>query len=234
MTHAELIDSRRTEGGAAAALGSAVGTGIAPSEEFIATLAHELRTPLTAILNAAQLLQHCGSVEPFAHQAGAIVERQAQHMARVLDDLLDLARGAHNKLVLHKESVDLAMVVTSAVEAVNPLIVAHDHHLTVSLPPEPLSLLTDPSRLRQILINLLTNAARYTESCGCIWLTVEASAEAVVLGVRDTGIGIAPEMLPHLFELFVQSERAVSASPGLDWALGWRWFANWWRHSAAR
>src|SRR5262249_55987115 len=123
----------------------------------------------------------------------------------LIDDILDLYRGNRGKLCLRKELVDLAAVVTRAVETCRPLINKRRHMLTVVVPPEPVSLVADASRLEQVLTNLLTNAAKYTDPGGRLWLTAECHAEDVRFRVRDTGIGIAPERLPYIFDLYAQA-----------------------------
>jgi CheY-like chemotaxis protein/two-component sensor histidine kinase len=135
-------------------------------------------------------------------------------MNRLVDDLLDVARIARGKIELQKEVVELTTVVARAVETSRPLIDARKHDLTVSLPAEPVRLEADPARLAQVLINLLNNAAKYTEEGGRIWLTAERERCGVTLRVRDTGVGIPPEVLPHVFGLFTQEERSLARSQG--------------------
>lgn len=214
MTFTATIGDQRMATCAGAAFCPQVPKNSPPTDEFIATLAHELRTPLCAILNSLRIMDRCGANEPMARQAHEIIERQTRHMVQVIDDVLDISRGTHGKLALRKERVNLAAVVANAVAAAEPLITAHGHELMVVLPSELPVLAADSSRLEQVLVNLLTNAAKYTNSGGRIWLTVESAAEAVVLRVRDTGIGIAPEMLSHVFELFVQVGRTCRRSLG--------------------
>src|SRR5262249_33824057 len=131
-------------------------------------------------------------------------ERQAWKMSRIIDNLLDLSRGVHGKLVLHARRVDLAEVVSGAVETANPILTARGHRLTVSLSPETVSLVADACRLEQVLVNLLTKAARYTEPGGQIRLATAAAAGLVFVRVKDNGMGIAPDLLPHVFDLFRQ------------------------------
>jgi len=181
--------------------------------EFIATLAHELRTPLSTVLNGVHLMRLGSGNRGAVLDACALVERQARHMARIIDDVLDLCRSTRGQLSLHNEKLDLAQLVSRAVEIVNPLITARGHRLTISLPTEPATLVGDGCRLEQVLVNLLTNAAKYTEANGSIWLTADGAAGEVILRVRDTGIGIAPEMLPRIFDLFSRSERALCSAP---------------------
>ncbi|HEX8200300.1 MAG TPA: ATP-binding protein, partial [Isosphaeraceae bacterium] len=179
-------------------------------DEFLATLAHELRNPLAAILNSAHAPRP-GSADDAGADADAdeardVVVRQVRHMMRLVDDLLDASRIRRGDIELRLEPVELTDVVARAVEATRPLIEARGHALAVTLPPEPLWLEADPVRLVQVLANLLTNAAKYTDPGGRIAL--EATDEAggsLVLRVRDSGIGIAPEMLARVFDLFAQA-----------------------------
>jgi signal transduction histidine kinase len=133
-------------------------------------------------------------------------ERQAWQMARIIEEVLDLCRAGQNKLPLCKERVDLAAVVAGAVETAGAFLATRGHHLTVSLPQRPVSLVADPSRLNQILTNLLTNAAKYTDPGGEICFAAEVAAGEVVLEVRDNGMGIAPDLLPRVFDLFQQGD----------------------------
>jgi two-component system, chemotaxis family, CheB/CheR fusion protein len=180
---------------------------------FLAMLAHELRNPLAPLRNAACLLQEFGS-DPRLRGATEIVQRQVQQMTRLVDDLLDIARIAQGKIQIHKEPVELAAVVARAVETSRPLIDARKHELTVSLPSGPVWLEADPARLAQVLVNLLNNAAKYTEEGGRIWLTAEREKGDAVLRVRDTGVGIPPEVLPNIFDLYHQEERSLERSQG--------------------
>ena len=143
-----------------------------------------------------------------------MMERQVHHLVRLVDDLLDVSRVMRGKIELRKERVELATVVARAVETVQPLVDAQGHELSVRLPPESLPLDADPVRLAQVVGNLLTNAAKYTEPNGRIWLTAERDGDMAVLRVRDNGIGIAPDMLPRIFELFVQVDHASTKVAG--------------------
>jgi two-component sensor histidine kinase len=181
---------------------------------LIATLAHELRNPLASIMLALHAMRDPRVLEPVARQARDIAEHQARHMARIIEDVLNLCRAGQDKLSLRKERVDLAAVVASAIETAGTLLATRGHHLTVSLPPRPVSLLADPTCLNQILTNLLTNAAKYTEPGGEICLTAEVAEGAVVLRVRDNGMGIAPELLPRVFDLFEQGDGPLDRTCG--------------------
>jgi CheY-like chemotaxis protein/two-component sensor histidine kinase len=143
-----------------------------------------------------------------------VIERQLHLMARLLEDLLDVARISRDKLELRKERVELAAVVESALETSRPVIEAGGHELNVALPPEPTYLEADSVRLAQVFSNLLNNAAKYTEQGGRIWLTAELKGSEVIVAVKDSGIGIAAEMLPRIFEIFSQAKPALARSQG--------------------
>jgi CheY-like chemotaxis protein len=182
--------------------------------EFLAMLAHELRNPLAPIRNAALILQANG-VEPAQQQwAAGIVHRQVQQLTRLVDDLLDVSRITRGKIQLHPEPSDVAAVVTRAVEISRPLLDQRKHTLHVCLPPEPVRAVLDPVRVSQVLANLLNNAAKYTEEGGTVCLTAERAGDELVFRVRDTGIGIQPEMLPHVFDMFTQADRSLDRSQG--------------------
>ncbi len=183
-------------------------------DEFLAMLAHELRNPLAPIRNAAQVIRLLGTTEPNVQRSTELIERQVQHMTRLVDDLLDVSRITSGKIKLQKEPVELAAVVARAVETVRPLIEARRHQLAVALPPEAVRLEADPTRLAQVVANLLTNAAKYTDEAGGIWLTAEREGETVVVCVRDSGVGIPGEMLPKVFDLFTQVDGSLARSEG--------------------
>jgi PAS domain S-box-containing protein len=183
-------------------------------DEFLATLAHELRNPLAPLRNAVELLRRAEGRTDLHEQARGMMERQLGLMVRLIDDLLDVSRITRGKLQLRKERVELAAVIRSAVEAARPAIEAQAHELTVTLPDEPLRLDADPVRLAQVVLNLLTNAAKYTEKGGRIGLSAERRDSEVVVSVRDTGIGISAEHLPQLFEMFAQVASALERSQG--------------------
>lgn len=185
-----------------------------PQNHLAATLAHELRNPLASILTSLQIMRHSDVDEAAARQARDRAERQARHMARILEDVLDICRCGLGKLRLRKERVDLAAVVVDAIETARPFLTSHGHHLTVSLPAEPVSLLADASRMHQVLTNLLTNAARYTHPGGEIGLLAEVADGVVILQVRDNGMGIAPDLLPRIFDLFQQGGRPGNQERG--------------------
>jgi PAS domain S-box-containing protein len=182
--------------------------------EFLALLAHELRNPLAPIRNALYIMGQPEASAANATRAREIAERQVQHMSRLLDDLIDVARVSRGGMELRREIVDIDIAVASAVEAVHPLVQDSRHQLTVAVPPRTLWVEADPARLEQVLINLLTNAVKYTDPGGHIWVTAAAEGGEVVLRVRDSGIGIDPVMLPRVFELFVQAERRMDRAVG--------------------
>jgi CheY-like chemotaxis protein len=177
-------------------------------------LAHELRNPLAPLRNAVELLRRADGDAALMEKARSMMERQVGQMVRLVDDLLDISRISRGKIQLRKERVELAAVVRSAVEAARPLVEAQAHELTVTLPPQPIYLDADPTRLAQVFSNLLTNAAKYTEKGGHVWLTAERQGGEVVASVRDTGIGIAADYLPHVFEMFSQAAPALERSQG--------------------
>ncbi len=182
--------------------------------EFLSMLAHELRNPLAPISNAVQVLRLRGLDQPELKWARDVIERQVRHMTRLVDDLLDISRITRGKIRLQREPVAISAVVAQAVEASRPAIEARHHHLEVNVPAEPLWINGDSARLAQVLTNLLNNAAKYTEERGTIWLSAAAEDGMVVLRVRDTGIGIPPEMLAAIFDLFTQVDRALDRSQG--------------------
>ncbi|MDR3635651.1 MAG: PAS domain S-box protein [Isosphaeraceae bacterium] len=183
-------------------------------DEFLAILAHELRNPLAPIRNGPQVVRLAGSDAAAVAQARDMMERQLGHMVRLIDDLLDVSRISRNKMELRRARVQLADVVRSAVETARPLIEAAGHQLTVSIPPEPVLLDADLTRLAQVAGNLLTNSAKYTPRGGRIELTAERQGNEVVITVRDSGIGIPAESLPTLFDMFSQVDRSIERTTG--------------------
>ncbi|MBX6313005.1 MAG: response regulator, partial [Isosphaeraceae bacterium] len=182
--------------------------------EFLAMLAHELRNPLAPILNALHIMR-LPDVDPEeVNRARDIAERQVRHLARLVDDLLDVSRINSGKIELRKGLTDLREVISRAVEVARPLIEARHHEFSVSLPEDPLPLEADTARLEQILSNLLNNAAKYTEPGGQITLVAERDGGDAVVRIRDTGIGIDPELLPHVFDMFTQADRSLDRSQG--------------------
>jgi signal transduction histidine kinase len=173
-------------------------------DELLGTLAHELRSPLATILSAVQVITYDCDIDMSARRALAVMERQSRQAMQIIEDLFDACAGASGKLSLRKEAVQLADIVAAATETAGHLITARRHRLTVSLPPQPVFLTADQLRLAQVLTNLLTNAAKFTDPGGHIRLTAEVRAGQIVVRVRDNGCGIAPDLLPRLFERFYQ------------------------------
>ncbi len=182
--------------------------------EFLATLAHELRNPLAPISNGLQLMRTAFGNPAAQEKVRGMMERQLRQLVHLVDDLLDIARISSGKVELKKERMALAPVLHGAVEASMPLINAGRHHIAVDMPAESIELVADPTRLGQVVSNLLNNAAKYTPGGGRIELSVRRQADAVAISVADTGIGIAPEALPQLFEMFTQVGRHRDRSQG--------------------
>jgi len=182
--------------------------------EFLATLAHELRNPLAPIRIGLELLRRGQGNAAATDQACGMMERQVSQMVRLIDDLLDISRITRGRLQLRKERVELAAAVRNAVETSRPLVEASNHQLAIRLPPDPIYLNADPTRLAQVFSNLLNNAAKYTDRGGRIWLTADQRDHEVVVRVRDTGIGIPEEHLPGIFEAFSQTAPALERSQG--------------------
>jgi len=183
-------------------------------EEFMALLSHELRNPLSPILNALGILRQMRTTDPVIQQAGNIIDRQVGQMVRLVDDLLDISRITKGKLRLTREPVELRRLVNDAAESARPLIDARRHEFSVSLPTEALWVEADPDRLEQCVVNLLNNAAKYTDTGGLIRLAVERQGSEAVIRVKDNGVGIAPDKLPHVFELFAQVDGSLGRSYG--------------------
>ena len=183
-------------------------------DEFLAMLSHELRNPLAPISNAVHLLRMQKNEDPIQGQARGIIERQVGQLTRLIDDLMEVSRIATGRIHLQEERVTVNGIVKNAVETVRPLIDKHQHSLELNLSAHPIWLYADASRLEQVVVNLLTNAAKYTEPGGSIWVTAQQEGSEAVLRVRDSGVGIAPDLLPHVFELFTQAERSLARSEG--------------------
>jgi PAS domain S-box-containing protein len=182
--------------------------------EFIAMLAHELRNPLAPIRNAALIIRKMDMAEPRLHWASEVIARQVSHVSRLVDELLDVSRIVQGKLTLQKTPLDLLTVIQQAVEIGEPKFEERHQTLTVSVPDEAIRFEGDIVRLTQALSNLLDNAAKYTPDGGKIWLTVKCDNGEAVISVRDNGEGIAPALLPHMFEVFTQAERTLDRSQG--------------------
>lgn len=184
-------------------------------DEFLAMLGHELRNPLAALANGLAVMKKIGGDAEAIERVRAMMTRQTQRMIAMLDQLLDAARVSSGKFELAQDAVDMVEAAKAAIETVQPLLESAQHELTVSFPPQETALvLGDGVRLAQVLENLLGNAAKYTETGGHIWLTITTMDDTIKLSVRDTGIGLDPDMLDHAFELFTQSPRSLHRAQG--------------------
>ena len=183
-------------------------------DEFLATLAHELRNPMASLRSGLEVMRLASDRPQAIDHTRGIMERQLGQLVRLVDDLLDVSRITYGKLELRKERIDLARVLYSAVETSRFIIEEMGHHLHLALPPEPVILDADHTRLAQVFLNLLTNAAKYSEPHGEIWLTAVVQGPEVIVSVRDRGIGIDPQQLPHIFDLFSQVDRSLEKSCG--------------------
>jgi signal transduction histidine kinase/CheY-like chemotaxis protein len=181
--------------------------------EFLATLGHELRNPLAALWNAAQVLDMQPADATLATTRG-IIKRQVQQLERLVGDLLDISRIAQDKIELRGEQVEISAVLQQAVQTSTPHLQARHHQFDVDLPAEPLYLEADPARLIQIVVNLLNNAAKYTEPGGRVTLSARRQDNDAIISVRDNGHGIAPELLPHVFDLFTQADLTLDRADG--------------------
>ncbi len=202
----DITDRKRTE--------EAVREADRRKSEFLATLAHELRNPLAPLRNGLQIFRLASHDGAAVEQARAMMERQLGHMVRLIDDLLDLSRITNGKVELRKARMDLTEAVRDAVETSRPLIEASGHELTVTLPPRPVPVDADRTRLAQVFANLLNNSARYTERGGHIRLTVERHGSDAVIKVKDDGVGIPADMLPRIFDTFIQANRSLERAQG--------------------
>ncbi|MEJ7596964.1 MAG: ATP-binding protein [Kofleriaceae bacterium] len=187
-------------------------SGSRAKDEFLAMLGHELRNPLAPIVTGLELLRSRGNVA--AARELAVLERQAQHLIRLVDDLLDISRITNGTIELKREPFEISQVVVSAIETVRPLVEGRSHLLDVKVPPRGLEVYGDRARLAQAIGNLLNNAAKYTEPGGRIAIRAARDGDVVSIVVRDTGIGIEPGMLPHIFSRFVQERQALDRSQG--------------------
>ena len=181
-------------------------------DEFLAMLGHELRNPLSPIMTALQLMRLRGD-QTFTRER-QVIERQVRHLERLVDDLLDISRVTRGKLELHKRPIEMGEVVAQAIESASPLMEQKRQRLTVAVDARGLLVDVDRTRLAQVVTNLLTNAAKYTSDGGEITLTAQVDGEEVILSVQDTGDGISPELLPRIFEMFVQAPQALARSQG--------------------
>ncbi|BBA36228.1 uncharacterized protein sS8_4298 [Methylocaldum marinum] len=182
--------------------------------EFLAMLGHELRNPLAPIRNAAQIIKRLDVSDPRLQAVQQVIERQTGHLARLVDDLLDISRIEQGKITVRKAPIELSAVVDQALESSRPLIQSRQHRLIVSVPDTPVPLMGDAERLAQLISNLLNNAAKYTPPGGTIWLTVSREDREALIRVKDTGEGIAQPLLAQVFEVFTQSERTLDRAQG--------------------
>jgi signal transduction histidine kinase len=192
------------------------------NNEFMTVFSHELRNSLCAVRFAVGILRMEKSARPAALKARMLIERQVAQMTRLVDDLLDVSRLRHGQLTLQRKRVDLCVVVNHAAQTVAFTMQERNHRMSASLPNAPLLLQADPGRLEQVFVNLLSNAAKYTNPGGRIWLSAEREQGEAVVRIRDTGIGIDPDALPHVFDLFVQadpSSRRADPGSGIGLAL---------------
>lgn len=183
-------------------------------DEFLATLAHELRNPLAPLRNGLELMKRAAHDPRARTDWGEMMGRQLAHLVRLVDDLLDVSRISRGKIEVRKEFVELAVVIQHAVETSRSMIEEHGHQLIIDLPPEPLCIHGDVTRLAQVVANLLNNAAKYTQPEGHIWLTAKRRGDEVAVSVRDDGIGVPPAMLPRLFDIFTQVDQSLERSQG--------------------
>lgn len=181
-------------------------------DSFMAAVAHEMRSPLSVIYYANTLNRIDGSAQP--NDRLDVIDRQVHHLNLMIEDLLDVSRIARGKIRLQRKQTDLTKVVSGAVERATPLIKAHRHKLNVQLPQPSLELCIDPQRIEQVLTNLLTNAAKYTPDGGEIVIRAEKTGDAAILSVRDNGIGITAEVMPGIFDMFVQIDGSRDRSEG--------------------
>jgi signal transduction histidine kinase/ActR/RegA family two-component response regulator len=182
--------------------------------EFLATLAHELRNPLAPLSNGLHLMRLAGGKPEMLEKTRQMMERQVQHMVHLVDDLLDVARISTGKVELRRRRIDLKEVVATAVETSAALIEAGRHKLNLEVPPQALPMDADPTRIAQVVSNLLNNAAKYTPEAGRITLKVGVEGNEAVLSVTDTGIGIDPDALAKVFEMFAQVPSSVAKPQG--------------------
>jgi len=176
--------------------------------EFLATLAHELRNPLSALRNSLEVVRLSPDSVATIHRFRELMDRQVSQMNRLIEDLLDVARIAQNKLALHKESIQLQNAIEEAVQVSMPLMKTRKHRLTLNLATNPLSLIADHTRIIQVFVNVLDNASKYTPEGGEITITAESEGSEAVVRFKDNGLGIAPELLPYVFDLFTQANHA--------------------------
>ncbi|MDI1258115.1 ATP-binding protein [Aquabacterium sp.] len=183
-------------------------------DNFLAMLGHELRNPLSPIRAGAELLRRIPDTDPRVLRTCEMISRQVGHMTKIINDLLDVSRVTRGMVTLENTELELAEIISGAVEQVRPLMEARQHHLTVTVAPEPITVMADRARLIQVLSNLLANAANYTKPGGQVWVEVTASPTEAVIKVQDNGVGIAPDLMPEIFDLFTQGKRASDRREG--------------------
>jgi PAS domain S-box-containing protein len=182
-------------------------------DEFLAMLSHELRNPLSAITNAVEILDRQND-EPTQQKARTIIRRQVGHLVVLVNDLLEVTRVLSGRIQLHQEELDLRGIVQRALETTRDLFEQRKHELNVTLPEEPVWLMGDALRLEEVIVNLLNNAAKYTPEGGHVSLSLNKEGEDAVVRVKDTGVGIGPDLLPQVFDLFTQAKRTLDRSQG--------------------
>lgn len=206
VTFLDVTERRRTE--------REIHEGVQRREQFLAMLSHELRNPLAAILSATRVLAKNTWTDQACREAGEVISRQSNHMARLLDDLLDVARITRGRIELRRQLIDLRDSARSAIEALGPLLHERDTNLEVDISDEPILLMADPVRLQQVQANLLSNAAKYSATGGHVHFSLHRDGDNAVLRVMDDGCGIDDEMLPKIFDLFVQGKMPSSRTGG--------------------
>jgi signal transduction histidine kinase/DNA-binding response OmpR family regulator len=214
ITLIENLANRATTALENARLYQTIRDGERRKDEFLAMLGHELRNPLAAITNAGELTRLLDPLDPAFDQAVEIIRQQASLMKRLVDDLLDVSRITSGRIELKKSAVRVKEVLTRMAESTATLFKSRGHSLHLSIPEEEIVFEADPCRLEQILSNLLVNAAKYTDPGGEVWLAATRSGPDVVFRVRDSGIGIGPDLLPNVFDLFAQANRSLHRAEG--------------------
>jgi two-component system, chemotaxis family, CheB/CheR fusion protein len=206
VTFLDVTERRRAE--------AELQEGVRRREQFLAMLSHELRNPLAAILSATRVLENTNWSDTSCAEAGQVVSRQANHMARLLDDLLDVSRITRGHIALRTERVDLRESARSAIEALGPFMAERETHLTTDIAAEPIPVLGDSARLQQIQANLLSNASKYSPRAAHVHFELSRNHDHAMIRVTDTGRGIRSEMLPRIFDLFVQGDPSLDRSEG--------------------
>jgi signal transduction histidine kinase len=205
-----------------ASRGQDSGTDNGQNNEFMTVFSHELRNSLGAIRSAAHILRIDTSADRSAVKARILIERQVEQMSRLVEDLLDASRVRSGQLRLQCERIDLNVLAAHAAQTVEFTMQQHHHRMTTSFPDVPVWLQADPARLEQVFVNLLLNAAKYTDAGGNVGLSVEREEDEAIVRIRDSGIGIAADVLPHVFDLYVQADpasRRADAGLGIGLAL---------------